>query len=61
MCMIILEASYVPCMKMTASLTSSNVFGMEMMGKLFGKILFIVHGGTRCNSRSHYINFVLII
>ena len=26
-------------MKMTASLTSLNVFGMEMMGKLFG----IVH------------------
>lgn len=33
MCTTILEASYVHCMKMTASLTSLNVFGMEMMGK----------------------------
>jgi len=33
--MTILEASYVHFMKMTASLTSLNVFGMEMMGKLF--------------------------
>ena len=32
MCMITLEANYVHYMKMTASLTSLSVSGMEMMG-----------------------------
>lgn len=40
MCTTTLEASYVHCMKMTASLTSLNVSGMEMMGEL--NILFDV-------------------
>ena len=59
MCMIILEASYVPCMKMTASLTSSNVFGMEMMGRLFG-FYCSLWGETLPYSCVHYINFLLI-
>lgn len=33
MYMTTLEASYALCMKMTASLTSLNVCGMEMMGE----------------------------
>ena len=47
MFMITLEASYAHCMKMIASLTSLNVFGMEMMGKLEG-ILFFVEEFSFC-------------
>lgn len=47
MFMITLEASYAHCMKMIASLTSLNVFGMEMMGKL-EVILFFVEEFSFC-------------
>lgn len=59
MCMTILEASYVHFMKMTASLTSLNVFGMEMMGKLFG-LWCSFHAGTLPYICGHLINFTFI-
>lgn len=53
MFMITLEASYAHCMKMIASLTSLNVFGMEMMGKLEVILFFVeeffVQNFNSCN------------
>lgn len=62
MCTTILEASYAHCMKTTASLTSLNVFGMEMMGKLNDTVLCVVEQlySTLINQFVHVIGLAKI-